>query len=305
MADIERWITVNGAHIPIIKGESRTKAVANFIKSKRAGKGRNVKGYSTDPYNRVKKANKEANDTYDYLNEYVQRAEKEYSELRQKNYEKGKALYDKLDKKYPNHLKDELRYRKFQGEKDVAEERMRHAEREADNYIRQRTSARDLGAKEAYLEELNRDYGGYKLNGIKYKANTPTKKTITGYGKTDRMKKADKDYDRQYNKAEQRVREALHMPSTVREKDEAWGKYQRASKTAKTKKTKAYTYKMSDANRRKMINDLGNKVTKLDRQVENAKTNSAFRRLQKKQERTQKAINTFGGKYIVGRKKKK
>lgn len=38
MADIERWITINGAHIPIIKGESRARAVANFIKSKRDAK---------------------------------------------------------------------------------------------------------------------------------------------------------------------------------------------------------------------------------------------------------------------------
>ena len=35
MADIEKWITINGQHIPIMKGESRAKAVSNFIKGKR------------------------------------------------------------------------------------------------------------------------------------------------------------------------------------------------------------------------------------------------------------------------------
>ena len=53
MADIEKWITINGVHIPIIKGESRAKAVSNFIKGKqkaRKSKIRNkLKGALREP----------------------------------------------------------------------------------------------------------------------------------------------------------------------------------------------------------------------------------------------------------------
>ena len=38
MADIERWITVNGVHIPIMKGEGAMEAVGRFIKGKRLNK---------------------------------------------------------------------------------------------------------------------------------------------------------------------------------------------------------------------------------------------------------------------------
>ena len=33
--EIERWITVNGTHIPIMKGQSTARAVGNFIRKKR------------------------------------------------------------------------------------------------------------------------------------------------------------------------------------------------------------------------------------------------------------------------------
>lgn len=35
MAEIEKWITINGRHIPILKGESKTKALSNYIKGKK------------------------------------------------------------------------------------------------------------------------------------------------------------------------------------------------------------------------------------------------------------------------------
>ena len=45
MAEIERWITVNGAHIPIMRGESATKAVGNFIRKRRDKKVSERKDY--------------------------------------------------------------------------------------------------------------------------------------------------------------------------------------------------------------------------------------------------------------------
>lgn len=53
MAEIEKWITINGAHIPIIKGESRAKAVSNFIKGKQKARKseirKKLKGALRDP----------------------------------------------------------------------------------------------------------------------------------------------------------------------------------------------------------------------------------------------------------------
>lgn len=43
MADIERWITINGVHVPIMKGESKMAAVGRFIKGKRAQHKKNLK----------------------------------------------------------------------------------------------------------------------------------------------------------------------------------------------------------------------------------------------------------------------
>lgn len=45
MADIERWITVNGVHIPIMKGESAARAVNNFIRKRRDKKVSERKDY--------------------------------------------------------------------------------------------------------------------------------------------------------------------------------------------------------------------------------------------------------------------
>jgi len=52
MADIERWITVNGVHIPIFKGESKMKAVGRFIKGKRKEKIRKIDDKITNVNNK-------------------------------------------------------------------------------------------------------------------------------------------------------------------------------------------------------------------------------------------------------------
>ncbi len=77
MADIEKWITINGAHIPIIKGESKAKAVSNFIKGERAKRNKKVKMVKVEGYkypieadyekrlNKYKSIQKDANKRYD------------------------------------------------------------------------------------------------------------------------------------------------------------------------------------------------------------------------------------------------
>ena len=238
MADIT-WITINGAHIPINKGESRTRAVARFFKE-RKGKKATVKKYSTDPYNRVEKAREaKAKAEKEYTKE-VKRTNKEYEDLKTgTQYQEHHKDMDELWEKYSNakSTKSKLFYWSKIGQEEARyDKKIAYARRNSD----EAENDSKINSALAMQYEAIKDYK-YKLKTDK--SNTPTKKTIKGYGKTDRMKKADKDYERQYNKAEQRVRDALHTPAPSYVHDADWGKFQKATKTAKTKKTKAYTYR--------------------------------------------------------------
>lgn len=56
MADVEQWITVNGVHIPIMKGSSKEETIANFLNKKKQ-KGPAVKKTEVSKRNPIDKDN--------------------------------------------------------------------------------------------------------------------------------------------------------------------------------------------------------------------------------------------------------
>lgn len=104
MAEIERWITVNGNHIPVYKGESKMKALSRFIKDKRTARKEKNKPKRDEFYqnrlnqidNEIKKNQQEAawwgfrKDISPELQKRGERAKKRIDELR--------ADYDKVEK---------------------------------------------------------------------------------------------------------------------------------------------------------------------------------------------------------------
>ena len=143
MADIEKWITINGTHIPIIKGESRARAVANFIKSKKERKRfKNAKSYGS---------------------------KESIAELRKQ----AKASKDEL-KRTPN-IDDRDEHNLLTSWEKAS--------------IKAGQDQEDVDRALRYRRSLN--------------------KTIKGYGKTDRMKAADKEYARESAKNERRYQKEV------------------------------------------------------------------------------------------------
>jgi len=297
MADIERWITVNGAHIPIIKGESRARAVSNFIKNKvkerkdryhqvyenMKDKGlsaedaqteaemstgykgkRKVKGYSTDPYNRVKKAADAADETYKIFNKRVKNANDRLNEFREERHNRLNNLDEELYKKHPNYLKSELEYRKYHGERDMARRKADYEEARLRGIADNESALRDLESGYAYMDELNKNYTGYKLKAGK---ETPAKRTIKGT-KSLKPKWDGKNKEVQVTywrgnpqlknggyltKRDHTARTESGLMKQIEKKENAsvYGSMNYVDYIEKPKR-----YKMTDANRRKMLNDL-------------------------------------------------
>ena len=336
MADIERWITINGAHIPIIKGESRARAVANFIKSKKAKTTERRKEARQNEYFDYVLKNYEKNKKgFKQVDKSLKGDELDYRAREYTNNEAG----DYMRKKYGENWKDGKRTIKGRAlsKEGVEDERFdiydEHAHNVAKN-LRFDNRKNPLSQDELYdraheiakgtsMYEIDYKYGkggthenkqvkiGDNIESARYKLKTdketPAKRTIKGVGKTESMKKAEAKYDKAYDNLRriEKGRRDEYSYLTAREYGELKERAANKLDNAFANYERATTFKMTDANRRKMINDIGSKVTKLDRQVENAKTTPEFRRLQKKEAKAQKVINALGGKYIVGRKKKK
>ena len=169
MADIEKWITVNGVHIPIMKGESKARAVGNFIRNRTKGKlndKRKIKGYNTDPDNKVGKAEKAYKEAYEQYDKYRQQAQDDYnanwfnpsSKLRAERYAEEDAIWDK----YPsgsgkiNAAKRKAELRRLYNNRDQAKQ-------QAEEFVRNTERIRDDTALSRYTRELNAKSKSYKL----------------------------------------------------------------------------------------------------------------------------------------------
>lgn len=162
----------------------------------------------------------------------------------------------------------------------------------------------------------NKKTGGwFEVEDDKVKANDYMNKKIRGGkrtikkgdGKTKDMREADKKYINDYNKAVKQYNDKLRSPKMKEASDEQWdksfrkvyGELEKKSVAARQAKQKAYTYKLTDENRRKAVNRLGNVSTKLDRKMDEAKTSSELRKLGKKYAKNQRKLKAIGGKYII------
>lgn len=339
------WFSLpNGVHIPIMDGQNKAKAFSNFIKNKvkekrdryyqiyenMKDKGlseedaqteaemsvgykgkRNVKGYSTDPYNRVKKAADAADETYKIFNKRVKNANDRLNEFREERRSRLNNLDEELYKKHPNYLKSELEYRKYHGERDMARRKADYEEARLRGIADNESALRDLESGYAYMDELNKNYTGYKLKANK---ETPTKRTIKGVhtnkvdwnGKNQevevhfwrgnpQLKNGGYNTTRNYT-----ARTENGLMNQIRKSDRGgYGSMVYQSYNPKPKK-----YKVADTDRQKVVKNLSEKSTKLDRQMSTA-SGKEYDRLAKEYEKNQRKLNAIGGKYIVGRKKKK
>lgn len=206
--DIERWITVHGVHIPIFKGESKMKAVSRFIEGRRDKKIKDrkdyekrvlatpgyeqddegierdirhemidqrkpIKGYSTDPYNRVNKAIKARKDTNAAYEKAIRELEKDRDAFRDSEQKRLKEYKNKLDEKYKDRLKSDVIYNKYYNDFEREDRRADYNYEVKQSKIQNMRRMQDWDAAENYGKELYKKYKGYTLSSKKHSAIKP------------------------------------------------------------------------------------------------------------------------------------
>lgn len=261
--EIERWITVNGAHIPIIKGESRARAVANFIKQKREQRLKGGYG-SKKAIDKLRRIAKKSADEYKKtpdIDDHKQRG----SFLSSKEVAAIKKAQDQdevdMALRYRRSLNKTIKGRAKTNEErynDINKEYNEKVKKAQKDYLKDKyvdwddygahTRAYNQKVKQAFEERNEKVAKGnlFKTPTYKLKAGTNPRKTqtIRGTTKTAKMKAADDQYKADV-KSNRAYDKKYGKPTYSQiESDNRW-------RIAQRNKRKGYTYKMTDANRQK------------------------------------------------------
>ena len=160
MAEVQAWITINGQHIPIMKGESKSKAVAKFIKNKKSEQ-------RTDLNDKKWKIAKKLDKAYSGMSNPSERhrLEREYNENENKLKQLNKRKEIKGRAKTTEELKKDFSKLDINRASDInkiASTAIKLAKADKSYKLKETASKKDISLAKSIAKELGYSEGNYK-----------------------------------------------------------------------------------------------------------------------------------------------